>query len=142
MYWVEDDDNDNNIAEPGEAVELQMARWNPTDLEVENVRTTLDTTDEAILGVTQDLGDHDDILQAATEFINLVEQANAQTEETANEDENEVGGFSTTYLGAMRQVRDLRDEDTLIPDVLLGLHEHLCHKERGEKFQSKKQRAE
>jgi len=62
MCWVVDDDNNNNIAEPGEAVEFQITRWNPTDLEAENVRTILGTTDVAIVGVSQGFGDYDDIL--------------------------------------------------------------------------------
>ncbi|MFC1715984.1 T9SS type A sorting domain-containing protein [Candidatus Poribacteria bacterium] len=60
MCWV--DDNDNNIAEPGEAVEFQIARWNPTDMEAENVRCVFGTTDAAILSVLQGFGDYDDIL--------------------------------------------------------------------------------
>ncbi len=64
-HWVSNDmspgDRDG-IAEPGEAIRLQVARWNPTSEEVLDVRTTLSTTDTAIL-MRLSTGDYFNILE-------------------------------------------------------------------------------
>ena len=61
-HWVVDDDDNDDVAEPGEEIELQIARWNPTNQEAEDVETVLDTSDPAInIDVDRDEGDYDDI---------------------------------------------------------------------------------
>jgi hypothetical protein len=60
-YWITDDDNNNDIAEPDEQIELQIARWNLTELEAQNVEAELDTSDSVIATMIRSLGDYDDI---------------------------------------------------------------------------------
>jgi hypothetical protein len=60
-YWITDDDNNNDIAEPDEQIELQIARWNLTAVEAENVEAVLDTSDSVIATMIRSLGDYDDI---------------------------------------------------------------------------------
>ena len=60
-FWVEDDDNNNRIPEPGEKIEFQIARWNPTEREVENVKVILATSD-ANVDIDENFGDYDDLL--------------------------------------------------------------------------------
>jgi hypothetical protein len=61
-HWVADDDDNDGIPDPGEDVELQIARRNPTDEEARDVNVTLDfTTPDDALEIKEDEADYDDI---------------------------------------------------------------------------------
>jgi hypothetical protein len=61
-HWIEDDDdgNPNDIAEPGEDIEFQIALWNPTDMKAEDVEVELDSDDPAV-DISESDGDYNDI---------------------------------------------------------------------------------
>ncbi len=58
VHWIVNDDNRNDIAEPGEDVELQIERWNSTDERARNVEASLSTADTDVISITQDFGDY------------------------------------------------------------------------------------
>jgi len=62
VHWIVDDNNNrNDIAEPGEEIELQIERWNPTDERARDVEVLLDlfdTADTDVISITQDFGDY------------------------------------------------------------------------------------
>ena len=113
-HWVDDDDDGDNdgIAEPGETVKLQIARWNPTDGRADNVEAILDTTDPAILKpMDEDKGDYNDI----------------QAHQVADLDSGDEYEFTIANAGDISGTSDDLDADTLtldgadwIPDALIG----------------------
>ncbi len=84
-YWITDDDNNNDIAEPGERIELQIARWNLTEMEAQDVEAVLDTSDSVIeKPMYRPLGDYDDIApdevrEARRDYIFTIEDETAFT---------------------------------------------------------------
>lgn len=90
-YWIEDDDNRNDIAEPDEQIRLQIARWNLTEVEAQNVEAVLDTSDSVINSIYRSLGDYDDIAP------DEVREARRDYEFTVD-DETAFAGFSNFDL--------------------------------------------
>ncbi|MBD3182185.1 T9SS type A sorting domain-containing protein [Candidatus Poribacteria bacterium] len=91
-YWIEDDDNDDNdkendLLDPGDEARIQIMRWNPTSMEVEDVETLLESDDEAIIDIKNADGDYDDlpphVFAAADDDYELI----IATEEEAEFDE-------------------------------------------------------
>ncbi len=62
-HWITDDDDGDDIAEPGEEIELRIARWNPTNEQASYPEVTmLDPSDDAIVYVdTSEDGGYDHI---------------------------------------------------------------------------------
>ena len=83
IHWITDDEDNDNIAEPGEDIKFQIARWNPSDETAENVEVELglyDTADEDAIEVTEYRGDYGDISVYETE--NDVEESDDEYEFT------------------------------------------------------------
>ena len=84
-YWITGDDNNNDIAEPGEEIDLQIARWNLTEVEAEDVEAELDTSDSVIsMDSSRFEGDYDDIApdevrEARRDYRFTVDDADAFT---------------------------------------------------------------
>ena len=112
-HWIVDDDNRNGIAEPGESIELQISRWNPTNQTAKNVRATLSTSDTRIIKIDEDRGDYRDILaydvkESRYEYDFTIADASAFADVT----DFDLRGHTVTFKLAVEEDGILMGEET------------------------------
>lgn len=108
--WIVDDDNDNGIAEPGEAISLQIDRWNSTSQITRDVEVELSSADVDVISITEELGDYGDISAGESE------ESDDEFEFTVADAVNEDTGISTDLTATRLE----RSGANWIPDVFIG----------------------
>ena len=112
-HWIDDDDNNNGIAEPGEQIDLRVARWNPTDQEAEYVKAMLSTSDNVITGVTQDTGEYGDIeAYEAEEARRGYEFTVAGADAFAGKPDFETLGYTMSFTLSVEEDRESMGDET------------------------------